>query len=255
MTERRGDAAASGMASRQGLVTVGLRKPHRREGAQYIAAGRTSSMGARCVGFVEREEFLASTGRGNRRWDGGQLAMTQDARDDRLLGNSSNKTERAAAAQGTSGHIQRKYTPQEPGPAPGRGPKRRLLPVHPPLARCRNDRVPKLAMRRQTPRIAHQMDARQGDERCQLLQEFQRRECDAGRAVGPRLGKGIHEVPVGILCKTLKRHGAFCRIPNQALQLVTPMRRNLGVGVQGKPVDTGAASIPAGAGSGIKMRC
>ena len=43
-------------------------------------------MGSRCVGFVEREAFLASTGRGNRRWDGGQLAMTQDARDDRLLG-------------------------------------------------------------------------------------------------------------------------------------------------------------------------
>jgi len=88
--------------------------------------------------------------------------MTQDARDDRLLGNSSNNTERAASAKGTGGHIQRKHAPQEPGPAPGRGPKRRLLPVHPPLARCRNDRVPKLAMRRQTPRIAHQMDARQG---------------------------------------------------------------------------------------------
>jgi hypothetical protein len=32
------------------------------------------------------ERCLATTGRGNRRWDGGKLAMTQDARDDRLLG-------------------------------------------------------------------------------------------------------------------------------------------------------------------------
>ena len=32
------------------------------------------------------ERGLATTGRGNRRWDGGKLAMTQDARDDRLLG-------------------------------------------------------------------------------------------------------------------------------------------------------------------------
>jgi len=29
---------------------------------------------------------LASTGRGNRRWDGSKLAMTQEARDNRLLG-------------------------------------------------------------------------------------------------------------------------------------------------------------------------
>jgi hypothetical protein len=46
--------------------------------------------------------------------------------------------------------------------------------------------------------IAHQMDARQGDKRGQLLQEFQRRESDAGGAVRPRLGEGVHEVPMGI---------------------------------------------------------
>src|SRR5207244_7631546 len=80
------------------------------------------------------ERCLATTGRGNRRWDGGKLAMTQDARDDRLLGNGGNNAERAAVAKGkvarlppptqwrkAGGHIQRKHAPQEPGPVPGRG--------------------------------------------------------------------------------------------------------------------------------------
>src|SRR5262249_27683672 len=49
----------------------------------------------------------ASTGRGNRRWDGGQLAMTQDTRDDRLLGHSRNNTERAAAAKGKVARLAR----------------------------------------------------------------------------------------------------------------------------------------------------
>jgi hypothetical protein len=35
----------------------------------------------RVVGLVEREYLLAPTGRGNRRWDGRQLEMPQDARD------------------------------------------------------------------------------------------------------------------------------------------------------------------------------
>ena len=50
------------------------------------------------------ERFLARTGRCNGRWDGRQLAMTQDARDHRLVGNSSNDPQRATAAQGTGGH-------------------------------------------------------------------------------------------------------------------------------------------------------
>src|SRR5439155_16919226 len=53
-------------------------------------------------------------------------------------------------------------------------------------------------MRRQTAAIAHEMDARQGYDRCQLFQEFQRREFDAGRTVRPRsVGapptKGAHD--------------------------------------------------------------
>ena len=46
---------------------------------------------------------------------------------------------------------------------------------------------------------------------------------------------------MGIFRQTLQCHGASCCIPNQAFQLVTPMGWHLGVGVQGKPVDTGAA--------------
>ena len=46
---------------------------------------------------------------------------------------------------------------------------------------------------------------------------------------------------MGILCKPLKRHRTSGCIADQALQLVTPMGGNLGVGVQGKAVDTGTA--------------
>jgi hypothetical protein len=115
------------------------------------------------------------------------------------------------------------------------------MPIYTLLARRRDNRPAQLTMRRQTPRIAHQMDARQGHECGQLLQEFQRRECDASGAVRPRLGERVHEVPMGIFRKTLQRHGASCRVPNQAFQLVSAMRWYLRVGVQRKPMDTGTA--------------
>ena len=66
------------------------------------------------------ERFLAQTGRCNRRWDGGQLEMTQDARDHRLLGDCGHDPERAAPAKVTCGHIQSKHAPQEPAPVSGR---------------------------------------------------------------------------------------------------------------------------------------
>src|SRR5437763_16891037 len=47
----------------------------------------------RVVGIVESAYLLAITGRGNRRWDGGQLEMTQKARHDRLLSDGGNDTE------------------------------------------------------------------------------------------------------------------------------------------------------------------
>jgi len=106
-------------------------------------------------------------------------------------------------APGSQQEPQRKHTPQEPGTDPDRGTSLCLRPIYPLLARCRNDRAPKLTMRRQTSRIPPQMDAWQGSDRCQLLQAFQRRERKAGGAVRPRLGACVPEVPMGIFCKTL----------------------------------------------------
>ena len=65
------------------------------------------------------------------RWDGGQLAMTPNAHDHRCLGHGSNDPECAASAQGTWGHLQSKYTSQEPRPAPGRSFRLRRLSVYP----------------------------------------------------------------------------------------------------------------------------
>ncbi len=46
------------------------------------------------VGFVDPSAyFLATTGRRERGWDGGRLAMTQDARRDCLLGDGGNDQE------------------------------------------------------------------------------------------------------------------------------------------------------------------
>ena len=79
------------------------------------------------------------------------------------------------------------------GPSPAGGDGGGPSPQRPPAAAARSKARPGQAVR-----IAHQMDARQGDERCQLLQELQRRECDTGDAVRPRLGACVYEVPIGI---------------------------------------------------------
>jgi hypothetical protein len=55
----------------------------------YIASETTRHV----VGLVESEYLLATTGRRNRRWDGRQLEMTQDARNDRLLRDGGNDAE------------------------------------------------------------------------------------------------------------------------------------------------------------------
>ena len=145
----------------------------------------------------------------------------------------------------TVGHIQSKHASQEPGPAPGRSSSLRLLPVDTLLAWRRDHRLAQRAMRRYTASITDKVDTRQGHEDSQLLSQFQRRQCHAGRAVRPRFGARVHEVSMGIFRQTLQCHGASCCILNQALQLVAPMGWHLGVGVQGKPVDTGAARTRA----------
>ena len=55
------------------------------------------------------------------------------------------------------------------------------------------------------------------------------------------MGEGIDEIASGLCLEALQGYGTAGRIPYQALSLVTPVRRNLGGGVEGKPVDTGAA--------------
>jgi len=85
------------------------------------------------------------------------------------------------------------------------------------------------------------MDPRQGHERRQLLQEFQRRQFDADRAIRPQLCERVDEVSTGIFLATLKCHGASRRVSNQAFQLVASMGWDLGVGVERKLVDAGTA--------------
>jgi hypothetical protein len=51
------------------------------------------------------------------------------------------------------------------------------------------------------------------------------------------MGEGVDEIAVGVLGQALQGHRAAGGIPDQALQLVAPMGRDLGVGVEGKPVD------------------
>ena len=187
------------------------------------------------------ERGLASTGWGNRWRVGRALQMAEHLLDHLGLGDGGHDPERAALAKGTGAQSQGKHPLQESRPAPVRRGTAGLRLFHPLLAWRRCDRAAQVAVRRQTAPIPHQMDARQRDQRCQLLQQFQRRECDAGRPVRPGRGEGIHEIPMGVLGKAFKRHRTAGRIAEQALQLVPPMGRDLRVGMQRKPVDTGTA--------------
>src|SRR5215831_8839026 len=114
----------------------------------------------RGVGLVERSYLLVPTGRGHGRWDGGELEMPEDTRNDRLLRDDGNDVQRAPAAKGTDAHLQPKNAAQQPSPRPVRGARWRLLPVQPLLAQCRTDRPTQMAVGRQAAPIAHQMDAR-----------------------------------------------------------------------------------------------
>jgi hypothetical protein len=55
--------------------------------------------------------------------------------------------------------------------------------------------------------------------------------------------ESVHEIPASILFKPLERHSPSACVPNQALQLILPMRWNGSIGVQGKAVDTGTAGL------------
>src|SRR5262249_39940919 len=125
------------------------------------------------------------------------------------------------------------------GPRPVRGARGRLLSVQPLLARGGTDRPTQAAVRCEAAPIAHQMDARQGHEGGQLLQEFHRREPNAHGPVRPRMGRGADQTTVGRCLEAFQGYGTAGRIPYQALQLVTPVGWDVGVGVQRKPLGAG----------------
>src|SRR5262244_2659386 len=85
------------------------------------------------------------------------------------------------------------------------------------------------------------MDVWQGDQRRQLLQEFERREPNARGAVGPRMSESIDEIAVGVFLEALQGHGPAGRIADEAFQLIAAMDWNLRVGMQGKALDAGTA--------------
>ena len=51
----------------------------------------------------------------------------------------------------------------------------------------------------------------------------------------------VKEVAVGIFLEALRRHGTAGRITDEPLQLIPPMGRDLGVGMQGKALHAGTA--------------
>src|SRR5262249_28306556 len=222
----------------------------RAEGTRACPGAQGGARPSRCarrrqdhagVSLVERDYLWTTVGWCHRRWDGRELEMPQDTRDHRLLGDDGHEVQGAPAAQGTGAHLQPKDAAQQPGPRPVGGAHVRLLPVQPLLAWGGTDRPPQVAVRREAAPIAHQMDVRQGHAGGQLLQEFYRREPNPPRAIGPRMGEGGDEIAIGLCLEALQGHGTTGGIADQALQLIAPVRRNLGVGVEGNPLDTGAA--------------
>ncbi len=110
------------------------------------------------------------------------------------------------------------------------------MPLHSLLARRGNDGALQLTMGRQTATITHQVHPRQQHERRQLLQELQRRECDPSGAVGPRLGEGVDKIAVCFFREALKRHGASGGIAQQAFQLISALRWDVGMRMERKPM-------------------
>jgi hypothetical protein len=132
--DAEGGGFQTGLQGEKGRMT-----PLRRASRLWAHAG---------VGVVEREYLLAEAGRDDRRWDGGQLEMTQDTGYDRFLGDGGNHPQGATSAKRAGRHSQIKHTAQQPGPVPVRRSRLRCIAVDTLLARCGNDRGPQRAMRR-----------------------------------------------------------------------------------------------------------
>ena len=185
------------------------------------------------------EGFLADTGRCNGRWVCRKFQMLEDLPDDLPVRHGRDNPQRPPLTPGAARHSERKHALEQSRPGPARGPGVRRLLVYALLSWRGDDRSTQVAVGRQTAAIAHQVDARQGHEGSQLLQKFHRRESNPCGPVRPRVRKGVDEIAIGVLLQTLQRHGTSRGRADQALQLIAPMGGDLGVGVQGEPVDAG----------------
>jgi len=116
---------------------------------------------------------LAGTGRRDGRGVCRQFQMVEELANDLTLRDDGDEPQRPALTKRAVHHIQRKDPLQQPRPVPARRPGVPLR-VHPLLTWCREDRPTQVAVWRQTPPIAHQMDVWQGDQCRQLLQELHR---------------------------------------------------------------------------------
>src|SRR5262249_60733510 len=99
------------------------------------------------------------------------------------LRDDGNDAQGPALTPRTRDHLQAKDPLQQPRPAPARRRGARSRLVEALLAWCREDRPTQMAVWRQAPAIAHEMDVWQGPQRRQLLQEFHRGEPNPRRPI------------------------------------------------------------------------
>jgi len=117
---------------------------------------------------------VAGTGRREGRGVCSTFEMAEELAHDLTLRDDGDEPQHPTLAPRAGGQLQAKDPPQEPRPRLIRGSRLRCLAIHPLLAWCGDDAPAYMAVRRQAPPIAHEMDVWQGDQRRQLLQECQR---------------------------------------------------------------------------------
>jgi hypothetical protein len=137
--------------------------------------------------------------------------MVENLAENVSLGDGGNDLQRPPPTRGAAFQVEGEDTLQQSCPVPVRRACLRFLAVYTLLARCGNNRGPELAMRRETPRVAHQVDTRQGHECHKLLQKLQRRKFDLGGTIGPRAVKQIYQVP--IVASSVSRSSDMAPLP------------------------------------------
>jgi hypothetical protein len=112
---------------------------------------------------------LTSTGLRDGGWICRKFQMAKDLVDHLTLRDDGDEPQHSALTKRTRGHIQCKDPLEQPCPAPARRRGVCLRCVKTLLTWCREDRPTQVAVWRQAPAIAHQVDVWQGDQRRQLL--------------------------------------------------------------------------------------